>query len=76
MRRFMTLCAVFSFFLLFVGANLAQAATHSAKPPGPRSITKLTLRSARSGGTVSVLGGRAGVPPAPGVLALIATQSP
>jgi hypothetical protein len=62
MRRFITLSVVFSFFLLFVGANLAQAATHSAKPPGPRSISKLTPRGVRSGGTVPVPGGRAGVP--------------
>jgi len=62
MRRFVTLSVVFSFFFLLVGANLAQAATHSAKPPEPRSITKLTPRSARSGGTVAVPGGRAGVP--------------
>jgi hypothetical protein len=62
MRRFLTLCAVFSFVLLFVGANLAQAATHRAKPPGPRSITKLTPRGAKSGGTVPVPGGLAGIP--------------
>jgi hypothetical protein len=36
-RRFVILSVVFSFFSLFVGANLARAAAHSAKPPGPRS---------------------------------------
>src|SRR5689334_19205399 len=62
MRRFTTLCAILTSILLFLGVNLAQAATSSAKPPGPRSIIKLVPRSNASGGTVPVAGGRAGVP--------------
>ena len=62
MRRFVTLSVVFTFLLLFVGANLAQAATQRAKPPGPRTIVKLAPRAIGSGGTVPVAGGRAGVP--------------
>jgi hypothetical protein len=62
MRRFTTLCAIFTAVLLILGANLAQAASLHVKPPGPRAIVKLVPRNIRSGGTVPVAGGRAGVP--------------
>ena len=62
MRRFTTLSIVLLFVFGLAGANLAQAATPRAKPPGPRAIVKLAPRSIGSGGTVRVGGARAGVP--------------
>src|SRR5579859_378930 len=62
MRRFTVLCAVFTAAVLVLGANLAQAASLHVKPPGPHSIVKLVPRDIRSGGTVPVAAGRAGVP--------------
>src|SRR5262252_3829735 len=62
MRRFTILSVALLFIVGFAGANLAQAATVRAKPPAPRSIVKPAPRTTRSGGSVAVAGGRAGVP--------------
>jgi hypothetical protein len=62
MRRFTTLFAALLFAVGLAGANLAQAATLHAKPPGPRSIAKLAPRTIGSGGSVRVAGGRAALP--------------
>ena len=62
MRRFTTLSVVLLFVLGLAGANLAQAATLHAKPPGPRSIVKLAPRTIGSGGSVRVAGGLAALP--------------
>jgi len=62
MRRLTTLSIVLLFAFGLAGANVAQAATLRAKPPGPSSIVKIAPRGITSGGTVRAGGARAGVP--------------
>src|SRR5215472_8319860 len=64
MRRIITLSIAAIVAAVISGGNLAAAgaAPARAKPPGPHAITKIVPRSARSGGTVRVAGGKATLP--------------
>jgi hypothetical protein len=64
MRRVITLSAAVLVAAVISGGNLAAAGASPprAKPPGPHAITKIVPRTARSGGSVRVAGGRATLP--------------